>query len=392
MTHSHFALAAACAFALAGPASAAAPESAGFVVTLGRDTTSLERVTRTADRLVVEQVTRAPRVLKRHYEYRLDARGSIRDFSIVVTAPGAAPDAPPVQKLEGRRTADSVITEIRSGANVRTTRAAVPGDGVLVSASSPFPTYEQALLRLAKSKRDSLRTTMCFIGAGNADWLALRRLGRDSMEIRTYHDDVFRVRVDRAGRMLGARPISGTGQYTAARVAKLDLEGLTASWVAAEKASGAMGALSVRDTVKASAGGAELWVDYGRPSKRGRAVFGALVPWNEVWRTGANAATQFRTDRALAFGSATLPPGTYTLWTVPSPSGWKLMVNSETGQWGTDHKQEKDLFTLDMQVATLPAPVERFTIGIEPTPEGGELRLDWDTTRASVPFRVAAAN
>lgn len=390
MTFARFAFAAACALALAGPAAAAAPERGGFVVTLGRDTTSLERVTRTADRLVVEQVTRAPRVLQRRYEYRLDAKGMIRDFTMVTSAPDAAPGAAPLQRLEGRRTADSVITEVRSGANVRTLRAALPDDGVLISVGTLFPTYEQVVRRLVRAKADTLGRPVGYIGTALTGWLSLARLGRDSVAIHTSRGDLFHARVDRAGRLLGARPLAGTAQYTAKQVAKLDLEGLTASWVAAEKASGAMGALSVRDTVKASAGGAELWVDYGRPSKRGREVFGALVPWNEVWRTGANAATQFRTDRALAFGEATLPPGTYTLWTVPSPSGWKLMVNSETGQWGTDHKKDRDLFSVDMKVETLPSVVERFTIGIEPTPEGGELRLDWDTTRASVPFKVAA--
>ena len=390
MSAVRIALAVGFALVLAGPLSAAEDRS-GFVVTLGRDTTAIERVTRTAARLEVEQVTRAPRVLRRHYVYQLDSKGSIRDFSIVVTAPGAAPDAPPVQVLDGKRTRDSVITEVRAGTNVRTVRAAVPNDGVLISASSPFPTYEQALMQLAKGKADSLRTTMYFIGAGNADWLSLHRLGRDSMSVLTYHEDLFHMRTDRDGRVLGALPISGTGKYGAVRVASLDLEGITAAWVAAEKASGAMGALSVRDTVKASAGGAALWVDYGRPSKRGRVVYGGVVPYGEVWRTGANAATQFRTDRALDFDGAALPPGTYTLWTIPTASGWKLVVNSETGQWGTDHKPDKDILKLDMKVDTLPEAVERFTISIEPVMDGGDLRLDWDTTRASVRFRVAAA-
>lgn len=390
MSVARFCLAAGFVLALAGPL-AAAEEHSGFVVTLGRDTTAIERVTRSATRLEVEQVSRAPRVLRRHYVYQLDAKGSIRDFSIVVTAPGAAPDAPPVQTIEGRRTRDSVITEVRSGGNVRTVRAAVPDDGVLVSASSPFPTYEQALMRLAKGKSDSLRTTVHFIGSGNADWISMRRLGRDSMSVLTYHEDQFHMRTDRAGRVLGALPISGTGKFGVTRVTTLDLEGITASWVAAEKASGAVGALSVRDTVKASAGGAALWVDYGRPSKRGRVVYGGVVPYGEVWRTGANAATQFRTDRALDFDGAALPPGTYTLWTIPTASGWKLVVNSETGQWGTEHKPDKDVLKLDMKVETLPESVERFTISIEPVMDGGELRLDWDTTRASVRFRVAAA-
>ena len=134
--------------------------------------------------------------------------------------------------------------------------------------------------------------------------------------------------------------------------------------------------------------GATLWFDYGRPGKRGRVIYGTVVPFGEVWRTGANAATQFRTDRALEFGKTVVPAGFYTLWTVPGPKGWKLIVNSETGQWVTAHKDSLDLYTIDMKVSRLPQVAERFTITVEPRPQGGTLNFDWDTTRASVPFAV----
>ena len=129
-------------------------------------------------------------------------------------------------------------------------------------------------------------------------------------------------------------------------------------------------------------------IDYSRPAKRGRVVYGGVVPYGEVWRTGANAATQFKTDKALDFGGTVVPAGFYTLWTVPTASGWKLIVNSETGQWGTAHKAEKDLYTIDMNVSALPQVVERFTISVEPTATGGVLDFDWDTTRASAAFTV----
>ena len=138
----------------------------------------------------------------------------------------------------------------------------------------------------------------------------------------------------------------------------------------------------------ANAGGATLWIDYGRPAMRGRPIYGGIVPYGEVWRTGANAATQFRTDKALDFGGTVVPPGFYTLWTLPTAAGWKLIVNGETGQWGTAHKPEKDMFTMDMKVSTLPQVVERFTISIDPSSSGGVLNLEWDTTRASIAFTV----
>ena len=145
--------------------------------------------------------------------------------------------------------------------------------------------------------------------------------------------------------------------------------------------------MSPRDSVKvASAGGAAISIDYGRPAKRGRVVFGGIVPYGEVWRTGANAATQFRTDHALDFGGTVVPAGAYTLWTLPSAAGWKLIFNSQTGQWGTQHDASKDVFTVAMNLGVLPEVAERFTIGVEPGETGGRLIMDWDTTRAAVTF------
>jgi hypothetical protein len=164
------------------------------------------------------------------------------------------------------------------------------------------------------------------------------------------------------------------------------------SFAAREKTGGGLGNLSPRDSVKTTVAGANLYVDYGRPSKRGRTVIGGvLVPYGDVWRTGANAATQFRTDKPLDFGGKVVPAGFYTLWTLPSLHGWKLMFNSQTGQWGTEHDPARDVVTIDMLVDdTLTQPVEKFTIGIEPIPDGGVLYMDWDTTRALARFKVGS--
>jgi hypothetical protein len=139
---------------------------------------------------------------------------------------------------------------------------------------------------------------------------------------------------------------------------------------------------SPRDTARGSVGGVAVMVDYGRPSKRGRAIFGAdaLVPYGRVWRTGANAATTLVTSAPLRVGQTPLPAGTYTLYTLPDVGGWQLIVNRQTGQWGTDYDQTRDVARIPMQVTTLPSPEERFTIAVEPA----ALVMRWDTVQASV--------
>ena len=147
--------------------------------------------------------------------------------------------------------------------------------------------------------------------------------------------------------------------------------------------------LSPRDTTSQTIGVAHLVVDYGRPSKRRREIFGGLVPYGAVWRTGANQATHLRTDRDLTIGTIRVPRGTYTLWTIPDREGWTLIVNRQTGQWGTDYDKSQDVGRTALKVTSLGAPVEQFTIAIEATRNGsGMLTFTWDTTQASVPIQV----
>jgi len=143
---------------------------------------------------------------------------------------------------------------------------------------------------------------------------------------------------------------------------------------------------SPRDTARGTVGGVNVLVDYGRPSKRGRTIFAAdgLAPYGKVWRTGANAATTLVTSGDLLVGSTRLPAGTYTLYTVPGPDQWQLVINRQTGQWGTVYDESRDLARVPMTVRTLSAPAEQFTIAVD----GGALTMRWDTTEASVPLRA----
>jgi hypothetical protein len=363
-----------------------ADESGAFVIRLGSDTTSVERYTRSASRLEVDQIGRAPRVLRRHFTYDY-ANGALTRMTMIVTPPGSTT---PTQTVEANVGPDSLRVRVQSGSGAPTNSSvAIPAGTPVVAMSSPWAVYEGEIMKFVRGKRDSARTAVFYIGASGTNTLVLSRLGRDSVLLTNDRLDVFHVRIDRDGRVLGVLPVAGTGKFGVERVAKLELDAFESAFTERERAGSGIGTLSPRDTARAETiFGASLWVDYGRPSKRGRAIFGNVVPYGEVWRTGANAATQFRTDKALDFGGTVLPAGFYTLWTLPSASGWKLIVNSETGQWGTAHKTEKDLFTIPMQVSTLSEPVERFTIRIEPSAEGGALVFEWDTVRATAAFKT----
>src|SRR5215467_3564261 len=133
------------------------------------------------------------------------------------------------------------------------------------------------------------------------------------------------------------------------------------------------------------AGGKSITVDYSSPRAKGRKVFGGLVPFGEVWRTGANEATTFVTTGDVMVGGTHVPAGSYTLFTLPGKDKWTLIISKKTGEWGTDYPGEKeDLARVEMKAGTASAPVENFTISFEKAGGGCNLKLAWDTTTAWV--------
>jgi hypothetical protein len=133
--------------------------------------------------------------------------------------------------------------------------------------------------------------------------------------------------------------------------------------------------------VKVEANG--ISVKYGQPSKKGRVIFGDLVPFGKVWRTGANEATEISFSRDVIFGGQSIKSGTYTLFTIPEAEKWTIILNSVTGQWGAyKYNPEKDVLKIEVPVQTLENEVESFLIAID---DKG-LSLAWDKTRVSVPI------
>lgn len=146
---------------------------------------------------------------------------------------------------------------------------------------------------------------------------------------------------------------------------------------------------SPRDTARASLAGHAVMVDYGRPYKRGRTIMGGLVPYGQVWRTGANAATTLVTARDISISGTRVPAGTYTLYTLPGEHDWQLIINRQTGQWGTEYKQEQDLARIPLRIERTAAPVEQFTIQLQPSGSALDLVMEWENTRLVAPIQPA---
>lgn len=135
-------------------------------------------------------------------------------------------------------------------------------------------------------------------------------------------------------------------------------------------------------------GGKKITIDYSAPSMRGRKIMGGLVPFGKVWRTGANEATTLVTEGDMMVGDLSVPKGTYTIYTIPNEKEWTLIINKQTGQWGTEYNADQDLGRVTMNVRRIDKPVEMFVIAIDPGKEKnhGTIRFTWENTEASVPI------
>jgi hypothetical protein len=362
-----------------------APETGAFIVRLGSDTVAVERFTRTADRLEGDLVVRTPNTRIAHYVITLGPNGlpTRAEYSLRRPDGSPVPNAPRSATLEfGPDTVVSVVTR-----DTAVTRR-VAARGAFPSMTPSFAMVELALRYLVASGRDSADIAMVGVGAQSANVFPTKILRPDSARIAWFLGAPQRVRIDREGRILALDATATTFKVRVDRLPNADIAAVANAFAAAEQGGRGL-VMSARDTVRATVGRANLLVDYGRPLRRGRTIFGGIVPFDSVWRTGANAATQFRTDVDLSMGGVTIPAGTYTLWTVPSRSGpWKLVINRQTGQWGTIYDANQDLARIDLRTEPLSTPVDRFTISIEPQGDGGVLALAWDNTRAWVPFTV----
>jgi hypothetical protein len=375
-----------------GVASAATAQSGptgAFVIRLGKDTIAVERFQRTGSAYNVEQVLRSPATSWRHTHLELTPGEEIGVIFLMHHAIGGPPDAPLLASTKLTSGAsDSADVETREGATVTTRRVPVR-QGLIPSLQQSFLAYDLAAARLLRLGADSLTVTL-LNPAGDTTPVVVRRAGPDSMTFRLPFL-TYGARIDSAGRILRLAQPLGT---SVERVSDVDVNALAKAWAAEDASGKGMGPLSPADSGFLEIGGARLGVRYSRPRARGRPVFGQLVPFDVVWRTGAGNAVLFDTDRDIVVGGTAVPAGRYSLFTIMSRTGATLIINRETERngnplSGTEHDPRHDLARVTMVTREIDPPVDQFTISMVPAGANqGELRITWDRRQMSVPIRL----
>ena len=362
-------------------------ETWGFVATLGDDTTSVERITRQGDRIVGDAIGRSPTLVRRRWEATLGPDGSVQRWTMdthVPNAPEGERDLHHELELQG-----SAIRLVRhEGADSSDRSVRSPYDVTVPWNAFLYATYEM-LFNAARDVPDSTRVGVYFFegwAEGTFGWAELRRHADGRISIGSSGLSGFGVaRIDEQGRMTSYSGQGTTYKQEVRRVEDVpDLDALFERFAADERARGSARALSARDTTRAMVGRASVAVDYSRPLARGRTLVGGLIPYDRVWRTGANAATQLIVDAPIRLAGVALDAGTYTLWTLPTRDDVQLIINRESGQWGTGYRESNDIARVPMETATLEAPVDSFTIRVDPT--ASRLVMEWGTFRWSAPI------
>ncbi len=374
-----------------------APDSGAFVITLGQDTIGAERYTRTADRLIDDMVMRerAP-VIVRHLVATLGADGMISNVELD-NKPVVASDVSPIHIVARFTTEEAFIDLTRNGQT--TASHVVTPNGAVPFINFCYALYDQFGVRARKlggSTPAPVKVSVLNLGATTPFDLTVTFPAPDSMTVAFPDDTPTLFKLDGAGRIQGVDGRLTTQKVLGTRVPTLDVQAFAAAF-----GGRPLGQLSPPDSVRADVGGTHIAIDYGRPAMRNRKIFGGVVAWDQVWRTGANFATRFTTSADLVIGGKTIPKGTYTLWTLPSRAGWTLIVNKQTlvpcggeactlpsraRMWGTEYTADSDLVRVDVKTEPLPQPVEQFIIAVVPQGKGGVIRMDWETTRILIPF------
>lgn len=361
-----------------------------YVERLGNDTLAIEVYTRTESTIDGQLLTRTPVTRVAHYVATLAPDGQITRLEVDVSTPDANPDGPPSQRVVTTIAGDSaVMVRQEEGEAPDTIRMAVPPGTLPTVSKTPLPMAFVEHAVLTAGARDSFAFSLLPAGSQRLTSNAIVRHAADTVKLDFFGSPIL-ANVDSEGRVLGM-----TGRHTTLKVEtervkeRVDVDVMAADFAARDARGEGIGAPSPRATVNETVAGVTFEVDYGRPAKRGREIFGSLVPWNMVWRTGANAATHFTTDHDLEVAGKTVPAGTYTLWTTFTPEEATLIINTETGQWGTAYNAEHDLVHVPMSKRTLDEPVERFTISFSEADGNAVMMLTWDTSEFSVEMSSA---
>ena len=357
----------------------ATAQDATIVYRLGRDTVAIEQITRTASHLAGETLLRQGTAITRS---QYDAALSNGRVTTLVFRRRQADGSPiPNNPTEWRFTfgPDSSRREIVWKDSTQSRTFAVK------NAFLNVPVYSYGLYELVYARGAGMRDSIPALGlAGTGVGIVgLRQYSADTLRMRGGTYDML-ARFDRDGRLQSTDGIFTTNKAIGTRVSgKVDIAALATTLKPT-------GVLSPRAQAYAGFNRGPIFISYGRPSVRERTVWGGtLIPFDTIWRAGANEATHLATSKTIVLGDMTLAPGLYTLWIQHTRAATYLIVNKQVGQWGTEYQAAQDIGRVKMDMAKTPEHVEDFTITVRAAGANrGAIDFAWGDSVATAAFSV----
>lgn len=238
-------------------------------------------------------------------------------------------------------------------------------------------------MRLIKSGRQSMPITMIndYIGIRN---VAISKGHGDTLIFGGDFLEYAKVKATPEGRIAAYDGTATPWNYIVTKLDPIDVDDMAKRMSKKPK----IGIPSPKAELNFAIANDTIGLSYGRPFKRGRKIFGGIVPYDSVWRTGANDLTKLKLPYDIQFGKVTIPKGEYALYTIPRVDGWILIFNTDFNKWPTEPNRSKDFALVPLQVRKAAQPTDQFTIVIDPVKDGGIIKLTWDETEAFAPFRV----
>jgi len=347
---------------------------------LGSDTLAIEKILLTSDAIEATVVLRSPQTTVQQSKLEFDENGNLLNYSREVT--NALTDSTLLIE-EARWEEDSLLVfRVRNG---QSQSRLVSNDKSIIPFIDMIHWPFELMIHRGYESEDQPYKQTVFSGTRTFTF-EIMRLSNDSITVKHPTRGVMGVTPTSNGTLQFLEAGNTTRALTVTRTNQLDIESVIERFVKNDANSRSFGSLSGRGSFDKVINGVQFQLDYGTPSRRGRDIWGGLITYGELWRTGANKATHFTINESILLGDLEVPVGKYTLFTIPEENGGTLIVNMQTGQNGQRYDESQDLGRTAMTTRNLDESVEVFTIEVVERKEHSELMLKWSTKVYVIPI------
>jgi hypothetical protein len=294
---------------------------------------------------------------------------------------------------EGKRLVDyyiyvdhdtTYIQHIRDG---KETLQKYPGRAMVANAiGTPFLFLLPVLTSYAPKSVGTTVEGSHFVLSQNRKF-TIKRLSPELLEMGSNIMGYFKLHLDKNGKLKYIDGMGSSWNVKGTVFDELDMDDYIKRFISKEQQA-PLKPLNKKDSIVVNIDGVDIRIDYWRPSARGRVIFGEVVPWDRIWRAGANEPTTLTINKPLYFDGKELPAGQYSVFILPAKERWTFIINKQTKMWGTDHNASYDFMRVPMKTITLDKPVELMTIEVSRDEEQPGVSIIWERTKAFVPFKT----